>query len=403
MARPLAFPDYPGVSTYTDRQGATRFRFRMKGQKEATLPDEMGSPEFVAAYQRIIDGIARQATTAQIMEHPKAKHIGVKTFRHAWLLLQDDLDWAGLKGNSQGYNRAHIEHFLQEKIGPDFDETGTWGNAPIAEIEATFLQAYYDAIYRTHPSKAKHRIVAIRKLYRVAVAALWIKPEEDRTVFLRMRPLPESDANRPWEPEYHLWFEAKYQLGTNPRTAYELAIGLGGRREDLALLGPDNILHKVEAFPDGTERHFTAIRWVARKCRKGKKGEGIYHEISDRLAIALAAVDRKPGETFLKTAFGQPFTTEGLGVGFRGWCDAVDIPKGYALHSLRHTFATDLALDGVDPLVIQKAMGHKHLSQTMHYIRRIQQEQLMKKVAEAKNGVRTVSTIKTVPQLRVVA
>ena len=36
MARQHAFPDYPGVSTYTDRKGETRYRFRHPLVKEVT-------------------------------------------------------------------------------------------------------------------------------------------------------------------------------------------------------------------------------------------------------------------------------------------------------------------------------------------------------------------------------
>ena len=401
MARPLAFPDYPGVSTYTDRKGETRFRFR-KGGKDTTIDGEMGSPEFIAAYQACLAAITRQsASKAMVLEHPKAAHIGKKTFRHAWLLLQDSIEWAGLKEeNTQSYNRTHIEAFLQSEIDPKF--AMTWGDAPMADVDAEYLQNHIDDVFRRAPTTNKHRLVAIRKLYTIAVEKMGLKPEENRAAFVKSRKPPETDANPPWPQEYLDRFEAAYPLGSKARTCFEMAIGLGARCCDLHKLGPNHVESKVEIDPDGSiARRFHAIRWHTTKTRKGTLGEVLYHEITERLAKALVAVERQPGQTFLITRFGTPYQIASLGTEFRRWCDKLDIPMGYTLHGLRHTFATEMA-GQVDAVAIQKAMGHKRIEQTMHYIRRAEKEQLAKQVAQFKNGTRTQSVIKTVPNLKVV-
>jgi integrase len=58
---------------------------------------------------------------------------------------------------------------------------------------------------------------------------------------------------------------------------------------------------------------------------------------------------------------------------FRGACDRAGIPfgrkvpGGVTIYTLRHTFASWLAIKGVPIKTIQELMGHKHISMTMRY------------------------------------
>ena len=44
-----------------------------------------------------------------------------------------------------------------------------------------------------------------------------------------------------------------------------------------------------------------------------------------------------------------------------------DLPKGQALHALRHTFATHFMANGGNILVLQRILGHASIQQTMTY------------------------------------
>ena len=50
--------------------------------------------------------------------------------------------------------------------------------------------------------------------------------------------------------------------------------------------------------------------------------------------------------------------------------DKLGIPREdqFSPHNLRHSAATNLALAGVPPLIIQKQLNHSSLEMTMHYI-----------------------------------
>lgn len=404
MARQLAFPDFPGVSTYKDRQGETRYRFRHPSIKEVTFKAAFGSPDFVREYDRLIAEV-NAASAAKPKAEPVAKmaHIGQKTFRHAWVKLQGSVQWSALKEGTQDNNRSQIEEFLQSPILADAPDV-LWADAPMAGVKADHLQDHYDDLYKLSPSKAKHRLEAVRKLYDQAVKASWINREDNKTKFIDTMPLPETDANRPWEEEDKAKFEAFWELGTPARTAYEIAIAVGARMGDVKRLGPSHIKNRVEYAADGSVlRRFRAIQWQAEKGRKGKNPTIVYHELSDRLEKALAALTHNmdPDLPFLRKSNGKPYTGN-LSNRMSVWTDQAGMAKGFTMHGLRHTLGGELAARGLDIKQIQLALGHKRTSTTEHYVRRVNQERVMKRVAEVQNGSTEITIMKTVGNLKLV-
>ncbi len=54
-------------------------------------------------------------------------------------------------------------------------------------------------------------------------------------------------------------------------------------------------------------------------------------------------------------------------IGLNDACDRAGIPR-IAIHGLRHTFGSQMAMAGANPFAIQKAMGHKDIKTTMIYV-----------------------------------
>lgn len=64
-------PDYPGVSSMTDRHGKERWRYRKTGHKDVRLPGEPHSREFDVKYQSIIEGKSIKKSARPYRENPR--------------------------------------------------------------------------------------------------------------------------------------------------------------------------------------------------------------------------------------------------------------------------------------------------------------------------------------------
>ena len=66
----------------------------------------------------------------------------------------------------------------------------------------------------------------------------------------------------------------------------------------------------------------------------------------------------------------EGFTYGGVRAMFRKYLNKADLSKrGYSLHSLRHTFASDLLNAGMEPESLQLLLGHKCIESTYRYAR----------------------------------
>jgi integrase len=100
-----------------------------------------------------------------------------------------------------------------------------------------------------------------------------------------------------------------------------------------------------------------------------KSGRGRVIPLTDALAKALSAFRHLRGERVFYDDAGQPVTEKIL----RGWLAAAQRRAGLAqptgaLHILRHTFCSHLAMHGAAPKAIQELAGHQDLATTLRYM-----------------------------------
>ena len=114
------------------------------------------------------------------------------------------------------------------------------------------------------------------------------------------------------------------------------------------------------------------LQWKAVNLKAGtielldqKNGEVSYVPLNAEAVKAVRSVPRRLDSPFVFClATGEPPCN--FGRAFAAIVERAEIPT-CTFHALRHTFASHLAMSGVDILTIQKLMRHKTLTMTLRY------------------------------------
>lgn len=337
----------PYLSSFKDRHGRTRWRYRRSGQ---TIPihGEPGEPDFEEAYQAALEG--RAPRKAEVIKHPGATV--PKSFRDAWKRVLRTPEWIKHDDSTKDKNTRLAEEFLRLKVVAD--DPALWGDMLIEDFKRRHAKDILARFSET-PHKAKHLLVAIRKMLHVALDEEWI--EIDPTYKLSYR--PEYKGWRAWTEVERALFEARWPLGSAPRTAYAMALWLGNRRSDVVRLRWDWF-----DFQKGAATIET---------KKGKKG--LILPITPMLREALVAVERK-GETILVTHYGKPFSEKSITGRMRVWTKAADMPTGCTLHGLRKTLGKMLAESGASTRQLMEMLGHDDIEHAELYSREAEQQRM---------------------------
>jgi integrase/recombinase XerD len=139
------------------------------------------------------------------------------------------------------------------------------------------------------------------------------------------------------------------------RTAFEMAYGCGLRVSELLAVEP---------------RHIDAARRVIRvEAGKGAKDRDVI--LPDRLLESLRACwrARRPQTYVLEgPARGKALSARTIQQAFAEARRRAGITKRVTPHSLRHAFATHLVEGGTNLRIVQRLLGHRHLSTTAVYL-----------------------------------
>ncbi|TAA50914.1 tyrosine-type recombinase/integrase [Shinella sp. JR1-6] len=346
----------PYLSSFTDRHGTTRWRYR-RGKTTISLKGFPGDTAFEEAYQAAIEG--RTPRTAAVVAMPGAAMPG--TFRAAWAKVKRTPEWLSLDAASVTKNTTLAEIFLELPVLDGQPEL--WGDMPVRDMKRRHVKEILGR-YSSTPHKAKHLVVTIRKMLLVALDEEWI--ETDPTWKLNYR--PEYKGWRAWTDREREMFEARWPIGTTPRTAYSLALWLGNRRSDVARLRWDWF-----DFKNGTVTLIT---------KKGDKT--LILPITPMLKEALAPLDRKSG-TVLVTAYGEAFSEKSITGRMADWTHSAGMPKGCTMHGLRKTLGKMLAETGATTRQLMETLGHDDIAHAELYSRAAEQQRL------ARDGMTKVS------------
>jgi len=339
----------PFLSSYNDRHGKRRWRFRRNGAT-VSLPGQPGEARFEAAYTDALAG--RPASrTAAIVRHPA--HAEPRSLKAAWRLVasRDNLEWSRIRASSRQRYIETAERLLALPIG---DTSEKWESARIEDLRRRHIKALLAQVSAT-PHEARLMLVVVRKMMEVALDQEWITA--DPTYRLHFN--PQTKGWRAWTDEERTLFEKHWPLGSTPRMTYALALYTNQRRADIAR-------YEWSLFVrDGID------------VVQGKTGKSLRLDVMPALREALDAYPRRH-RIILVNAAGVPFSLNGLSGRMREWTEAAGIGPGATIHGLRKTAGKLMAEGGATTRELMDALGHDSIQHAELYSREAEQARMAK-------------------------
>jgi integrase len=303
------------ISTETDRHGRRRIYVRRYGHRVPIL-DAPGSVEFARSYARALEKLEHSVTGEPLTRGPRQGTLG-------WLATTyfASAEFLALDRTSQRVRRGVIESCLRE-----LHKGQALRECPLSYLTPAKIKAVRDA-KADKRGAANNRLKYLSAMFGWAIEAGHAKANPVRDV----RKLKNITGGfHTWTVDEVAQFEAHHKIGTKARLALALLLFLGVRRGDVVQLGPQHIVDNVLSFVVRKPRHL----------RVDVSYKPVLPELAD--VIAASPIGKT---TFLETAFGKPFTSNGFGNWFRARCDEAGLPQCSA-HGLRKAGATLAAEKG---------------------------------------------------------
>ena len=305
------------------RDGRPRYLLRLPGRKAITLPGAPGSPEFMAAYQRGIEGAAAPAKgpVPGSLNALAVSYYGSPAFK-------------ALKAPTQASYRRLVEEM---RVG--------YGTRPVRLMEPRHIENMM-AEKSAHPTAANHRLRLLRALMAHAKTLKWISA--DPTLGVK-RVAYRTDGYHTWTEAEIAAFEARWPSGSRERLAFALLLYTGQRRSDVVRMGRH---HLREVMVDGKPMRLIEVVHE-------KTGNRLLLPIHPNLAAELEQlpVDLRGTLPFLRTAFRQPFSPRGFYNLFVDWAQDAGLRKGCSPHGLRKAAGRRLAEAGATTHQIMSILG----------------------------------------------
>jgi integrase len=320
-----------------DRHGKHRVRFR-KGALSTYLTGTPWGEEFMRQYAAALGEGASKA----------AGNIGERrtlpgSFDALCVAYYRSSDFINLKASTQVMRRNILERFRSQH-----------GHKPIKGLARAHVKQFFDAKSDT-PEAANSLLKTLRAVlnYAISVDMLETNPT------LEIKRNKSGMGNHVWTEEEIASFEAKHEIGTRARLAFDLLLYTSQRCGDVVRMG---------------WQHVTDDTSIAVK--QEKTGAKLMIPIHPKLRLSLASAPRT-NMTFIMSQRGAPFASGTFSYFFKKACRSAGLAHCSA-HGLRHSAATRLADAGCSISQIAAITGHKSLSQVAHYIRSVDQQKLAK-------------------------
>lgn len=335
MKRKRLLPEY--VTSFKDRHGKERLRFRRKGSTSYYFREPFGTEAFRVEYRMCLDGSSEPVGADRVAPGSINDLLG-RYYRGQ--------EYTAGSPATKRKNRGLLEGFRAEH-----------GSKSVANIQFEHIDAILAKRAAAFPTAAWNLRKQLRRLFAFAVKC---RMRADNPVEHTTRvKLPKDAGWIAWSEDDIEVYQATWPLGTTARLALELMLWTGNRRSDALKLGKQHI--KNGSF----------------HVRQQKTNKPLILPIAPPLAEAILAMPDNGQLTLITTEYGRPFTAAGFGARMRKWCDAAGLPNRTA-HGLRKSISQRMALAGTGNQGIKSVTGHSGDSEVALYTRSVDQERLAK-------------------------
>ncbi len=325
----------PGLRQTPD--GRWRFRLYAAGRKDGprkqtTLPKGTSHADAVRAYR------AATARAAAMASNPVPRRLTVKTALDQYLSAKSSRIGARTAENYEVALRLHLGPFFGEK--------------PLSALKAPDVDAYqrFRIEEGAEPGTVNQETTLLRAMLKRAVGWGWV--DRDPLPPGSFDPLPESRGRVDFfSPEE--WRALRDVLQDDIKPVFQTLLYTGSRlNEVLSLTWGDVDL-------PGRKITFT-MRKVGGRLKTQR--------VSTALAAVLESLPRgTPAAPVFTRADGTPWPDHELQRRYRRAAAVASTRETLSIHSLRHTFASWLAIDGTPLRTIAELLGHTSVSMTFRY------------------------------------
>jgi integrase len=334
VGRGLKLIGFPYVSTFRDRHGKLRYRYRRAGQKAIYLHGTPGSPEFALEYDAAASG-----RTTEIV--PGASRTIPGTINALAVAIYASAEWRLLEDSTKDTYRGIIERLRTD-----------YGDQSVRAIQPQHVLKMRDKRAET-PWAANKMVQVLRWMMNFAIARQW--RVDNPAVGLKALKAT-SVGFPPWTEADIAQFETYWAVGTRERLAFDLLLFTAQRSGDVRQMGRQQ------------------IRDDAILVRQEKTKAFLELPIHPRLRPSLQTVPA--GQMlFLATKSGAGFTAGGFGNWFRDAAREAGIENRSA-HGLRKSAATRLADAGCTEAQIKAVTGHTTSKEVERYTKARDQKRL---------------------------
>ncbi len=299
---------YPNVSSFTDRHGKQRWRWRKAGHPTFYFTCPPDTPGFAEELKLALAGAKVQPGA----ERTIPRSVGDLAARY----------FASTNHLQASERDRHRRRLILDPFVAEFrnDLVANWRWEHIEAVVARKLEKKPDARGRMlgGPVAAHSLRKQLMRLFAHAVKLGWIN--ENPVALTERVKVPKTGGYHTWTEEEIAQYRAHHPLGTMARLALEIMLWTWQRRGDARLFGPKHVRNGQIQY------------------RQGKGGKTLWLPAAPQLLAAIEAMDRVGIRTFIVTEQGNPFSAAGFGNRMRDWCDAAGLPHCTA-HGLRKAAA----------------------------------------------------------------